>query len=126
MVALNERGKSLKGSKVLVLGLAYKKDVDDMRESPSVRLIEKLREHGAVVNYNDPHIPVAPKQREHNIGLKSRKLTPGYLAGQDAVLISTDHSSYDYDWIVQHSQLVVDTRNATAHVKKGRARIVKC
>jgi UDP-N-acetyl-D-glucosamine dehydrogenase len=125
MIALNDRGKSLKGSKILVLGLAYKKDVDDMRESPSVRLIEKLREHGAVVNYNDPHIPVAPKQRQHNVGLKSKKLTPSFLASQDCVLISTDHTTYDYDWIVQNAQLVVDTRNATAHVKKGRDKIVK-
>jgi len=125
MLALNERGKSLKGAKVLVLGLAYKRDVDDMRESPSVTLIEKLREHGATVNYNDPHIPAAPRQREHNVGLKSRKLTPSSLRSQDAVLISTDHSCYDYDWIVEHAQLVVDTRDATAHVKKGRAKIVK-
>ena len=125
MEALNDRGQSLKGAKVLVLGLAYKKDVDDMRESPSVRLIEKLREHGAVVNYNDPHIPVAPRQREHNVGLVSKKLTPSVLAAQDVVLISTDHSSYDYDWIVQNSRLVVDSRNATAHVKKGRDKIVK-
>jgi len=125
MIALNDAGKSLKGSKVLVLGLAYKKDVDDMRESPSVRLIEKLREHGATVNYNDPHIPVAPRQREHNVGLKSKKLTPSFLASQDCVLISTDHTTYDYDWIVQNAQLVVDTRNATAHVKKGRDKIVK-
>ena len=125
MDALNTHGQSLKGAKVLVLGLAYKKDVDDMRESPSVRLIEKLREHGAVVNYNDPHIPVAPRQREHNVGLVSKKLTPSFLASQDVVLISTDHSSYDYDWIVQHAKLVVDSRNATAHVKKGRDKIVK-
>jgi UDP-N-acetyl-D-glucosamine dehydrogenase len=125
MEALNDRQQSLKGAKVLVLGLAYKKDVDDMRESPSVRLIEKLREHGAIVNYNDPHIPVAPRQREHNVGLVSKKLTPSYLASQDVVLISTDHTSYDYDWIVQNSKLVVDSRNATAHVKKGRDKIVK-
>ncbi len=125
MLALNNHGKSLKGAKVLLLGLAYKRDVDDMRESPSVRLIEKLREHGAVVNYNDPHIQKAPKQREHNIGLVSKKLTPAVLGSQDVVLISTDHSAYDYDWIVEHAKLVVDTRNATAHVKKGREKIVK-
>jgi UDP-N-acetyl-D-glucosamine dehydrogenase len=125
LLALNQRGKSLKGSRVLVLGLAYKRDVDDLRESPSVHLIEKLKALGAVVNYNDPHIPKAPRQREHNLGLSSKKLTAALLARQDAVLISTDHTAYDYDWIVQNSQLVVDSRNATAHVRKGRDKIVK-
>jgi UDP-N-acetyl-D-glucosamine dehydrogenase len=125
ILALNQRGRSLKGSRVLVLGLAYKRDVDDMRESPSVRLIEKLREHGAIVNYNDPHIPKAPRQREHNVGLNSKKLTAAFLASQDAVVISTDHTAYDYDWIVENSKLVIDSRNATVHVKKGRDKIVK-
>ncbi len=125
MLALNEHGKSLNGARILVLGLAYKRDVDDMRESPSVRLIEKLREHGATVVYNDPHIPKAPRQREHDIRLKSRKLTKALLGTQDAVLIATDHTAYDYDWIVENAKLVVDTRNATAHVKKGRSKIVK-
>jgi UDP-N-acetyl-D-glucosamine dehydrogenase len=124
-LALNQRGQSVKGARILVLGLAYKRDVDDMRESPSVHLIEKLRGLGAVVNYNDPHIPKAPRQREHNVGLSSKKLTAALLAGQDAVLISTDHTAYDYDWIVAHSRLVIDSRNATAHVKKGRDKIVK-
>ncbi len=125
LLALNQRSKSLKGARVLVLGLAYKRDVDDLRESPSVHIIEKLRELGAVVNYNDPHIPKAPRQREHNLGLSSKKLTAALLARQDAVLISTDHTAYDYDWIVENSQLVVDSRNATAHVRKGRDKIVK-
>jgi UDP-N-acetyl-D-glucosamine dehydrogenase len=108
-----------------VLGLAYKPDVDDMRESPSIVIIERLKELGAKVAYNDPFIPKAPKQREHNLGLVSQKLTPAFLAAQDAVIISTNHSRYDYAWIVKHSRLVVDTRNACVAVKVGRAKIVK-
>jgi UDP-N-acetyl-D-glucosamine dehydrogenase len=125
MIALNHRGKALRGAKVCILGLAYKPDVDDMRESPSIVLIEKLKTLGAKVTYNDPYIPKAPRQREHNLGLTSRKLTAAFLAEQDAVLISTNHSDYDYDWIVKHSRLVVDTRNACAAVKTGRQKVVK-
>ena len=124
MEALNERGKALKGSKVLVLGLAYKKDVDDMRESPSLELIELLKARGAKVDYNDPHIPEAPRTREHDLRMASKKLTPKALAGCDAVLISTDHSCYDYQSIVDHAQMVVDTRNATRGVRRGRRKIV--
>jgi UDP-N-acetyl-D-glucosamine dehydrogenase len=123
--ALNNASKPVRGSKVLVLGLAYKKDVDDLRESPSIHLIEMLRERGAKVDYNDPHIPRTPRQREHNLGMKSVPITPANLAKYDAVLISTDHSDYDYEAIVKHSKLVVDTRNATAKVKSGRGKIVK-
>jgi UDP-N-acetyl-D-glucosamine dehydrogenase len=124
--ALNQKGKSLKGAKVLVLGLAYKRDVDDMRESPSLELIELLRHGGARADYNDPHIPVAPRTREHNIGgMKSVPLTAGNLRKYDAVLISTDHSSYDYPFIVKNANLVVDSRNATKNVKTGRQKIVK-
>jgi len=125
MDALNDRGKALKGAKVLVLGLAYKKDVDDMRESPSLELIELLQEKGAKVSYNDPHIPVAPTTREHDLHMSSKKLTPKSLAGCDAVLISTDHSAYDYQFITDHAQLVIDTRNATKGVRRGRKKIVK-
>ncbi|MDK1030984.1 MAG: UDP binding domain-containing protein, partial [Planctomycetia bacterium] len=125
MTALNDKGKSLKGARVLVLGLAYKKDVDDLRESPSILLIEKMRELGAKVIYNDPHIPRTHKQRQHDLKMKSVPLTPSLLARQDVVLISTDHTSYDFDWIVQHSKLVIDTRNACAKVKKGRHKILK-
>jgi len=123
--ALNERGMPVKGSRVLVLGMAYKKDVDDLRESPSIHLIEMLRARGAKVDYNDPFIPATPVQREHNLGMKSAPLTPKSLEKYDAVLISTDHSSYDYDMIVKNSKLVIDTRNATAGVKNGRNKIVK-
>ena len=125
MVALNDRGKAIRGAKICVLGLAYKPDVDDMRESPSITIIEKLKGLGAKVTYNDPFIPKAPKQREHNLGMVSRKLTSPFLVAQDAVLISTNHSAYDYDRIVKHSALVIDTRNACAGVKQGRSKIVK-
>lgn len=120
MEALNEHRKSLKGSKVLVLGLAYKKDIDDLRESPSIELIELLREKGAKVDYNDPYIPKTHKQRKHDLKMTSRKLSAKMLAGYDVVLISTDHSDYDYNWIVKHAKLVVDTRNATAGVRASR------
>lgn len=123
--ALNEREKSIKGSKILVLGLAYKKNVDDIRESPSIELIEMLKKRGAKVDYNDPFVPKTPRQREHDLNMTSRKLTPAMLKSYDCVLISTDHSAYDYDMIVANARLVVDTRNATANVKSGRSKIVK-
>jgi len=122
---LNERKKALNGSKILLLGLAYKKDVDDIRESPSIELIELLQKRGAKVDYNDPYVPKTPKQREHNLGMTSKKLTPAMLKSYDCVLIATDHSAYDYEWIVQHAKLVVDTRNATQKVRTGRQKIVK-
>jgi UDP-N-acetyl-D-glucosamine dehydrogenase len=125
MEALNEKKKSLKGSKVLVLGLAYKKDIDDLRESPSIEIIELLKEKGAKVDYNDPYIPRTHKQRKHDLKMKSKKLTTQSLKSYDAVLLLTDHSDYDYDWIVEKSQLVIDTRNATKNVKKHRSKIVK-
>jgi len=125
MHALNEQSKSLKGSKILVLGLAYKKDVDDVRESPSLELIELLQQHGAKVDYNDPHIPRTHRMREYDLKMTSKTLSAKMLAGYDAVLISTDHSSYDYPMIVDNAQLVIDTRNATKNVKRGRRKIVK-
>ena len=125
MEALNEHKKSLKGSKVLVLGLAYKKDIDDVRESPSIELIELLREKGAKVDYNDPYIPRTHKQREHDLKMSSKKISAKTLSSYDLVLISTDHSEYDYDWIVKNSKLVIDTRNATVAVRQNRKKIVK-
>lgn len=113
--ALNDRNKSIKGAKILVLGVAYKKDVDDMRESPSVHLIELLIKKGAVVEYNDPYVPRIPKLRGHNLNMKSVELKE--VSGYDCILIATNHSSYDYKWVVDNSQLVVDTRNATSRMK---------
>lgn len=110
MDALNERGKALRGATVLVLGIAYKKNVDDMRESPSVALMELLREKGAVVDYSDPHVPVFPKMREHNFELESVDLTPEVVAGYDLLLLATDHDKFDYAMFEEFAQLVVDTR----------------
>jgi len=112
MDALNERGRSLKGSKVLVLGIAYKKDVDDLRESPSLDLIRILREKGAKVDYNDPYLPVAVSHRR-GFKMKSTPLSATTLRKYDCVLIATDHTCYDYAWIAKMSPLVIDTRNAT-------------
>ncbi len=123
--ALNKEGKAVRGSKVLVLGLAYKKDVDDLRESPSIELIHMLKHRGAKVDYNDPHIPITHKGREHDLGMKSVPLTAKNLKSYDVALISTDHSAYDYDMIVRNSKLVIDSRNACAGVKRGREKIVK-
>jgi UDP-N-acetyl-D-glucosamine dehydrogenase len=124
MDALNTHGKALKGAKVLVLGLAYKKDVDDMRESPSLVLIELLKQKGAKVSYNDPHIPRTPPTREHKLDMKSVPLTEANLAKFDCVLIATDHSAYDPQFIVDHAPLVVDTRNLTVNIKRGRKKVV--
>jgi UDP-N-acetyl-D-glucosamine dehydrogenase len=108
--ALNAREKSLKGSRILALGIAYKRDVDDMRESPSVFVMEHLRDRGATVDYADPNVPVFPKMREHHFDLASVDLTPESLASYDAVVLLTDHSDFDYETILTHAQLVVDTR----------------
>ena len=125
--ALNEREKSLKGSKILLLGVAYKKDVDDLRESPSLKLLELLTARGAKLDYNDPYFPALFKMRHYDFSnMRSVELTPERLAGYDCVLIATDHSSYDFEAIVRHSKLVVDTRNATRKVKEGREKIVPC
>jgi UDP-N-acetyl-D-glucosamine dehydrogenase len=125
MEALNERGKALKGARVLVLGMSYKKDVDDMRESPSVRLIELLQEHGAQVCYHDPYVARVPKMRQHHLDMVSVPLTDDALATADAVLIATDHSSVDYVRVAERAQLVIDTRNACRAVRNGREKIVK-
>src|SRR3984957_5764750 len=125
--ALNDRQKSIKGSKILLLGVAYKKDVDDLRESPALKLLELLTERGALIDYNDPYFPALFKMRHYDFSDKrSVDLTPANLAAYDCALIATDHSSYDYEAIVRDAKLVVDTRNATRRVKKGREKIVAC
>jgi UDP-N-acetyl-D-glucosamine dehydrogenase len=123
--ALNDDGKALKGSRVCVLGVAYKKDVDDPRESPAFTILELLQAKGALISYNDPHVPVLPLMRHHKLRMNSRPLSPEFLAEQDCVLIVTDHSAYDWDLVVENTSLVVDTRNATASCAMPRARIVK-
>ncbi|MEA1950616.1 MAG: nucleotide sugar dehydrogenase [Planctomycetota bacterium] len=124
--ALNEHGKAVKGSKICVLGVAYKKDVDDPRESPSFELMELLHAAGAELCYHDPHIATLPKVRNRDLpAMESQELTEEFLAGLDCLLIATDHSSCDYDFIVRHAPLVVDTRNATGKVAEGREKIRK-
>jgi UDP-N-acetyl-D-glucosamine dehydrogenase len=120
--ALNDRSKAIKGSKILVLGLAYKRDIDDLRESPSLTIIELLRNKGALVSYNDPFFPTVGHGRHYDLNMSSTPLDN--LAQYDAVLIVTDHTSYDYAAIVNQSQLVIDTRNATKGIQS--ANIVRC
>jgi UDP-N-acetyl-D-glucosamine dehydrogenase len=123
--ALNDRRKPLNGSRVLVLGAAYKKDVDDPRESPAFELIERLARGGAIVSYNDPHIPELPPMRRYSIRMASVALTPEVLGEQDCVLVCTDHSAYDWAWIVEHSGLLVDTRGVTRGLADGHEKIVR-
>lgn len=108
--ALNLRGKSLSGARVLALGIAYKRDVDDMRESPSVFVMERLRDWGALVDYSDSNVPVFPKMREHQFDLSSVALSPEVIASYDAVVLLTDHTDFDYDMIRDHAALLIDTR----------------
>jgi UDP-N-acetyl-D-glucosamine dehydrogenase len=125
--ALNSHEKSVKGSKILLLGVAYKKDVDDLRESPSLKLLELLSARGALLDYNDPYFPALHKMRHYDFSnMRSVELSPERLASYDCVLIATDHTSYDYEAIVRNSQLVVDTRNATRHVKQHPEKVVHC
>jgi hypothetical protein len=124
--ALNERGKPVKGSKITLLGMAYKKDVDDPRESPGFELMALLLEKGAEVEYNDPHIPKLPAMRHYpHLRMSSRELTEEYLASRDCLLIVTDHSAYDWGWIARHAPLIVDTRNATRGVVDPKATIIR-
>jgi UDP-N-acetyl-D-glucosamine dehydrogenase len=123
--ALNESGLPLKGSRVCVLGVAYKKDVDDPRESPAFPILELLQQRGAAISYNDPHVPHLPRMRHHTIRLESQPLTEAFLAAQDCVVIVTDHTTYDYAWLVRHAKCIVDTRNATAGAAAGSCRIWK-
>ena len=125
MEALNSRKKPINGSKVLLLGLAYKKDVDDPRESPSFKLIELLQGKGAEVIYNDPHIPTIPPVRKYSFSMDSTELTPETLAAVDCILLATDHSAYDYQFIIEHADLIIDTRNAFTGLKDAAGKVVQ-
>ncbi len=126
MEALNNIGKPMRGSKIGILGVAYKKDVDDPRESPSFKLMELYQAAGAILSYNDPHIPTLPSMRHYDVPrLASEPLTPEYLASLDCLVVATDHSAYDWDFIVRYAPLIVDTRNATKNVSAARKKIWK-
>ncbi len=124
--ALNSHSKPVRGSKIGILGVAYKRDIDDPRESPSFKLMELLGHQGAVLSYCDPHIPVLPAMRHFDVPkLKSEQLTPAYLSSLDCTLIATDHRAFDWKMVVEHSKLVVDTRNATHIVAPGAKNVWK-
>jgi UDP-N-acetyl-D-glucosamine dehydrogenase len=123
--ALNDQGMALKGSRVCVLGVAYKKNVDDPRESPAFEILELLEAKGAFVSFSDPHVARLPPMRRHAIRLDSEPLTQSFLEVQDCLVLVTDHSAFDLEHILRHSRLVVDTRNATRDVPHGRCRVVK-
>ena len=123
---LNNDRKSLMGSRILIIGLAYKKDVDDVRESPSIRLIELFGRRGALVDYHDPHVPETPEYCAGKMpNLRSVTLTPAAVKRYDAVVIATNHSGIDYALLGKHADLVVDTRNAMAGIGKIKGRVAK-
>jgi UDP-N-acetyl-D-glucosamine dehydrogenase len=123
--ALNERNKSIKGARILILGVAYKKDVDDARESPALAIMDLLQKKGATVLYHDPFISTLPTFRKYHFKLNSSPLTQPLLQRLDAVVVVTDHSQVDYAWVVRHAPLVIDTRNVTKNIKKWKRKIVK-
>jgi UDP-N-acetyl-D-glucosamine dehydrogenase len=125
MRALNEHRKSLRGSKVLVMGIAYKKNIDDPRESPAAEIIELLLDSGAEVSYHDPHLPNFPQMRKHALEMNSVPLSPETLSASDLVLIVTDHDAVDYAMVGEHAPLIVDTRNAMNRVPRFKAQLVK-
>ena len=120
--ALNDRNKSLKGSRILALGIAYKRDVDDMRESPAVRVMELLRDRNVAIEYSDCKVPVFPKMREHHFDLRSVELTPDKIASYDCIVVLTDHTDFPYELILDHAQLIVDTRGC---YRKAHPKVVK-
>jgi UDP-N-acetyl-D-glucosamine dehydrogenase len=123
--ALNGRGKSLKGAKILILGVAYKRDVDDARESPALAIMELLQKKGATIFYHDPYIPSLPPFRRYLFRLKSSLLTERLLRRIDAAVVVTDHGLIDYGWVVKHAPLIIDTRNVTKNMKRWAKKIVK-
>jgi UDP-N-acetyl-D-glucosamine dehydrogenase len=123
--ALNEQGRALRGAKVLVVGIAYKPNVSDVRESPAAEIIELLQAGGANVSYHDPHVKTFPKMRRYKIDLKSVPLTEKTIGACDCALIVTDHENVDYELLGRSAKLIVDTRNAMADVDGASAMIVK-
>lgn len=119
--ALNERSKAIKGSRILVLGLAYKKNIDDTRESPAVEIMDLLQAKGAHIDYSDPHVPVFPRKRDYHFDLQSVTLTPESIASYDCLVLATDHDGFDYPQLVQHARLIVDTRG---RLGVGQANVV--
>jgi UDP-N-acetyl-D-glucosamine dehydrogenase len=120
LFALNKNFKHINGSKILILGLAYKKDIDDIRESPSLKLIELLQDQGASIDYNDEYVTVIPRLRKYKFNKKSVKINKSNLSKYDLVLLSTDHSYYDYGFILKNSKIIVDTRNAFGKFKSTK------
>ncbi|MBL8964267.1 MAG: nucleotide sugar dehydrogenase [Phycisphaeraceae bacterium] len=123
--ALNADGKPLRGAKILILGIAYKPDIDDVRETPAAPIIDLLADAGAEVSYHDPHVPTFPSMRRHAITLASRPLDRAALLDHDAVVIVTNHSGIDYELVGRHAGLVIDTRDAMANVTAPAARVIK-
>ncbi len=123
MLALNEQGKALNGASILILGIAYKKNVDDMRESPSVALMEQFTELGAEIAYSDPHVPVFPDMREHHFDLSSIELTPNTVRQYDAIVLATDHKAFNYGMIADHAVMLIDTRGK--YTKSKYTNIIK-
>ena len=115
--ALNDAGKPVRGSRIAVIGIAYKKDVDDPRESPAFEIIEELGDRGAELTYHDPHINQLPKMRRHDLSMESQPLTAEYLRAQDCVVIVTDHTAVDWNLVLQHARVIVDPRNSTSRAK---------
>lgn len=106
----SEDGKAVKGSRILVLGLAYKKNIDDSRESPAVEIMELLQSKGALVDYSDPHIPSFPKKRDYYFDLQSIDLSAGNIGSYDCLVLTTDHDSFDYELLLSQARLIIDTR----------------
>jgi UDP-N-acetyl-D-glucosamine dehydrogenase len=124
--ALNEKAKAIRGSKILIVGVAYKKDVDDVRESPALEIMKLLKERGAELSYTDPYIPRLHRMREYDFSyMSSVPLNEDTLRNVDLVLITTDHTSVDYQFVVEHSRITVDTRNATKGIKRGSEKVVR-
>jgi UDP-N-acetyl-D-glucosamine dehydrogenase len=122
-LALNAAGKAIRGSKICVLGLAYKKNVDDIRESPSLTILDRLQELGAEVSYHDPFVPVMRHTRKFDFNFRSQKLSKEFLEGLDAVVITTDHDCVNHHFVVKHAPLVIDTRNATRNLTTDRHKV---